>query len=149
MFLPLCLLPMTDSIIIVKHETQRVKLKLTTVLLILIVCNILLLQFGPGLGGNYLKKQDSILWCAPLGCVIWGFLLGSFFAFIPYNELPYKKKYLIVSLFISIIFNLFMLVIAISVIFEYPKKEIITEYYSKAFHSQLICAIHFHKSLLS
>gem|GEM_PF-4638197 len=92
--------------------------KLIIGLLIIILINTLTFQFGPGLGGNYLKKLDRELWTVPLGCIIWGFVLAVPLTLIPYKGLSYRQKYLTVSLITSIVFNGLMFFIALSLYFE-------------------------------
>jgi hypothetical protein len=92
-----------------EYNYKKTQKKLLFILGSLSVLNIILLMLGNGLGGNYMKNMDSILWLAPLGCTIWGFILGILFALCSYKELSYSKKYLIISLFISIVLNGFIL----------------------------------------
>jgi hypothetical protein len=94
------------------------KKKLIILLFIITLINALTFQFGPGLGGNYLKKIDSQLWTVPLGCIIWGFVLAVPLTLIPYKDLSYKQKYLSVGLITSIIFNGVMFFIGLSLFFE-------------------------------
>jgi len=100
------------------YNTEKAQKKLLFILIGLFVINVFLLKLGPGLGGNYMKNMDTMLWVAPFGCVIWGFLLGTILTLIPFKGLTYVRKYLITSLFISIILNLFILLMAFGLILE-------------------------------
>jgi hypothetical protein len=101
-----------------EYNTEKLIRKLLYILVAVTVIAILILLIGPGLGGNYMKSINSMLWMAPLGCIIWGFLWAALLAFIPFKGLPYKRKYLITSLFISILFNVFMCLIGVTEIFK-------------------------------
>ena len=94
-------------------NTRKLKTKLLWVLIAVVVINILLLQLGTGLGGNYLKNYNSMLCLAPIGYVLYGVFFALFITFIPYKELSYKRKYMIASLFTSILINLFMMIVTL------------------------------------
>ena len=100
----------------IQYDTKILKKKLTIILASIIGINIFL--FGPGFGGNYLKNYDSLLWLAPIGCILYGFMGAIFLTFIPFNRLSYRHKYLLATLFLSIIFNIGMLVIGLSLLFN-------------------------------
>jgi hypothetical protein len=100
------------------YDYKRNQRKLLFMLGSVSLLNIVLLLMGNGLGGSYMKNMDSMLWFAPFGCIMWGFILGTLFALRPFKGLSYSKKYLITSLFISIVLNGFILLMAFMMLFN-------------------------------
>jgi len=90
--------------------------KLFMILIGVMLFNLFMYDLGPRMEENISFESD--FWQIPLICTVLGFVLGLPVSLFPYKGLEYKKKYILSSLILSIVFNSLLILAGLILVIE-------------------------------